>query len=206
MTPFVPFPDGAQVFIRWSLFGDPCSNRLWFLNRQPPNTTTQLDALASGVADWCSAQLLPLLSYELTLVSIEAADWTADPPPYTSVAPVALPGGSSASSYSANVSDRVVFRGSTAQHWPNNSHFIPGIPEDVISANVIAPVFRAGVFEAYVALIDLAPSFGPFPAWRWVVASSISAGALRSELAIARMDFVQFASPYSTQRRRRIVP
>lgn len=204
MTPFVPFPDGAQVYLRYDLYGNDCSNRLWFLNRQPPNTTDQIDNLAAGVAGWCVDWLLPFLSVELELVRVDAADWNSDPSPYISSFPVAVFGGSSATSHSANVAARVCFQGANNQTWPNNSHFVPGIPLDVVSGNDMSPTFQDNVFEAYVKLIDLANVFGPFPAWQWQTASSWLNGSLRSELAIARTDFIKFSNPYSTQRRRRI--
>jgi len=204
MTPFLPFPDGAQVYINFLMYGRPLSNRLWFLNRQPPNTTDQIDALASGVAAWHQDRLLLHLSQDITLVNVTAADWNSSPSPYTSIAPVGVAGGVPEASHSANVAVRVVFKGSTAQHWPNNSHFIGGIPLSVITANRVDPTFLGNVFEAYVALIDAAPVFGPFPAWRWMIGSSWLNGSLRASLAVARTDFIIYSNDVSTQRRKRM--
>lgn len=204
MTPFVPFPDGVQVYVNYSLFTMPCSCRLWFRNRQPPNTTDQIDNLALGVKSWCEANLLPILSQDLTLVDVTAEDWNASPPSYTSIATSGVSGGDLEASHSANVACRVVFKGDSSQDFPNNSHFIPGIPLSKITANTLDATFLSAVFEAYVTLIDAAPVFGPFPAWTWVIGSSWSGGALRSSLKVARMDFVRFSNPISTQRRKRL--
>lgn len=206
MTPFVAFPDGAQVYIDYSLFGRACSNRLWFRNRQPPNTTDQLDNLAAGVRDWHQANLLPFLSQDVQLLSVRAADWNADPPPYTSSVVSGLFGGVAEESQSANVADRVVFAGDNSQRFPNNSNFVLGIPKSAIIADVVDPGFRNNVFEAYVTLIDAAAVFGPFPAWEWRVGSSWLGGVLRAELVTARTDFIRYKNPWSTQRRRRAQP
>lgn len=204
MTPFVPFTDGCQVVLHYDLFGLPCSNRLWFLNRQPPNDPGQIDNLAFGVAGWAVSWLLPYLSKDLTLVSVTAADWNSFPSPYVATETVGIAGGDLDESYSANVAIRVVFKGSSAQDFPNNSHFVAGIPHHAISENNVDVLWRDNIFEAYVALIDAAAAFGPFPAWRWMVGSSWLSNTLRSELAVARMDFVRFANDWSTQRRRRL--
>jgi len=204
VTPFVPFTDGAQVTLHYVLFGEPCSNRLWFLNRQPPTTAIQLDALADGCRVWYEELMLPILSEDLLLQEVRATDWSSDPPFYVAVSPSLMTGQVSVESHSANVADRVKFQGSTAQTWRDNSHFIPGIPESAVTGNTVDLAFRSAVFEAYVALIDRAAVFGPFPAWRWMTASSWSNGSLRSSLAVARTDFIKFANPWSTQRRRRL--
>jgi hypothetical protein len=204
VPPFVPLANGAQVELVFTLGGEVVENRLWFTTRQPPITQFQLDALAAGVAAWHTAQVMPLLSDQLQLAAVEAKDWTADPPPLLSVVTPLINGGNTSGCHSANVSIRVVFKGSTAQTFPNNANFVPGIPLDGVDTNTVAMAIRNDLFDAYVNLIDLASVFGIFPAWRWVITSRQLNYAWRSTQALARTDFIQFPSPYVAPRRRRL--
>ena len=204
MTSFVAFADGAQVFLRFQLGGVPISNRLWFLNRQPPTTGTQLQNLADGVSAWYQSDLLPALGNDLLFLGAEAHAWDSSPPPIFAVSSASVLGGAPVKSCSANIAVAVTLKGSTAQTFPNNHSFVPGIPIDQVEGNEYSSALQHAIFEAYVHLIDLAVGFGPFPAWRWVVASSWTSGSLRTHLAFARMDFVRFRSRRVSQRRRRL--
>lgn len=202
--PFVPLADGAQVEISGRLFGEFVENRLWFVSRQPPVTTTQIDDLAVGVYNWHSTQVMPYLSVDLSLDYVRATDWTAFPPPYVRDAGTSVLGGDSSPSQSANVSIRVLFKGSNTQTFKSNSNFVPGIPISSINGNTYDNTIKNHLFNAYVNLIDLAASFGPFPAWRWVITSRVLDKAYRSTQEFSRTDFIRFPSPYVSPRRRRL--
>lgn len=204
MPPFVPLSDGAQVEIIFLLDGLVVEDRLWFISRQPPIDSTQLLDLATGVLDWHTSQVLPLLASELTLTLVRATEWTAPGGSIANAPGVDTHGGNSSGCHSANVSYRVRFKGTSSTPRLYNSHFIPGIPLDAVNTNLIDATFRDGLFDAYVNLIDLAAGFGPFPAWRWVITSQIEGNAPRSEQLASRTDFIQFPNPYVSPRRRRI--
>jgi len=204
MPPFVPLADGAQVQIKMRQAGLIVENRLWFVSRQPPIDQAQLDALASGVATWHTTQVLPNLASELEHVSVHADDWTADPPPFSSVVFTTLNGSNGSGCHSANVAVRVLFKGDSSQSFPSNSNFIPGIPKDAVNLNTYTDSFKDAIFEAYASLVDLAPVFGPFPAWTWVITSRQLNNSWRTTQDSARMDFVRFPSPYVSPRRRRL--
>lgn len=203
MTPFVPFPDGAQAEALYVFDGQPISNRFWFLNRQPPTTLAQIENLSVGLAGWAVDHVLPVLGNDVEFVGARARSWDVSPPSHEILTTMSEFGGASFRSLSANVAVRIELKGSTAQTFKNNSSFVGGIPIDVVTENTVDAGFLDALFEAYVFLIDAAALFGPFPAWTWVVASSWFGGNLRSNLAIARMDFVLIKSNISTQRRRR---
>lgn len=205
MPPFVPLADGAQVEVAY-LYPDGLliENCLWFEDRQPPITSLHLQALANGVSVWAVSELLPLLSSDLTLLAVRATDWRVGQPAGFEQTAVNLPGGNSSGIHSANVSFRVRFRGTSDQPRLINSNFIGGIPLDAVSTNLIDPGFADAVFEAYVKIIDLAPGWGAFPAWRWVITSEIHDKAYRDEQLASRTDFIQTPNPYVSPRRRRI--
>jgi len=202
--PFVPLADGAQVEIIFNLGGQVVENRLWFLSRQPPVTTTQLQALSDGVRDWHEAFILPFLSSNITLLRVEAIDWTSTFPVPQGFSPSNTPGGNTSGVHSANVSIRVLFKGTSSQTFPSNSNFVPGIPLDEVNQNRYTTNIRNALFEGYVALIDLASGFGPFPAWRWVITSRRLNNAWRTTQESSRTDFIRFPSPIVSPRRKRL--
>lgn len=204
MITFVPLADGALAELLFLYDGVPLSCGLWFVSRQPPVDSTQVGALAAGVEAWAVDHLMPELGNDLLLDSVRATDWTVDPAPSIAVVPALVSGGAAERSLSASVAIRVVFKGSSDQTFKDGSNFVPGVPLSATAGNAYTLELRDAVFEAYVALIDLAPVFGPFPAWRWVVTSGIINGAPRSTRAFARTDFVLFPSPFVSPRRRRV--
>jgi hypothetical protein len=204
VTAFVPFTDGAQAELLFTLGARDIENRFWFLNRQPPTTSDQLQALADGIAAWYAAEMLPFLGNDLLFREARVRQWDAPSPGSDFISTVGVLGGSSEKSLSANVTVSVTLHGSTAQTWPDNSSKVVGVPIDQVTGNEYSAAFQDIVFDAYVNLIDAASVFGPFPAWRWMVASSILGGSLRSSLAVARMDFVRFRNRIVSPRRRRV--
>lgn len=138
---------------------------------------------------------MPYLSDQLARYMVVATDWTADPPPSIASDTSVVSGGTSDFSHSANVAVRVRFKGTSDQAFPSNANFVPGIPQSAIDENTVTSVFQGHLFNAYVNLIDLAATFGAFPAWRWVITSRILAGAYRASQAFSRTDFIQFPSP-----------
>jgi len=206
MAVFVPLLDGARVEIGFSLGGKTVENLLWFIDRQPPITLTQLQALADGVAAWHVAEVLPLLSSDIELLSVLAVKWDDHAGDTFAQSDVHLFGGTAVQSHSANVAVKIRFKGSTAQTWRDGSNFVPGIPVDAVNLNRVEHTFAEALRFAYVDLIDLAAVFGPFPAWRWVITSQFLDGSARTTQAFARTDFPRVRELPVAQRRKRLAP
>jgi len=204
MPPFIPLTNGAQVDVLYTLFGEIVENRLWFVDRQPPITTEHLENLAEGVASWSIAWVMPFLAAELQLGAVIARDWTSEPGVTAGVATPSMAGGNLSGSHSANVSYRVTFDGFGLPPTIRNANFIPGIPLDQVEHNEVSPVFKEAMRDAYVALIDAAPVFGPFPAWEWVCTSRRADNAWRDEQVGQRTDQIRVPSRWVSPRRRRL--
>jgi len=184
--------------------GEVVENRLWFITRQPPLDLTQVTALATGVGDWWSSQVLPHLSDQYFCTFVRATDWSTPSSTIIFDYDINTAGSNSSGIHSANVSVRVRFKGTSSQTFPSNSNFVPGIPLDAVDGNRYTSTFKSALFNAYVNLIDLASGFGVFPAWRWVITSRRLDYAYRSTQLFSRTDFIQFPSPYVSPRRRRL--
>jgi len=204
MPPFVPLANGAQVEIIQQIGGKNIENRLWFIDRNPPITSTHLQSLATGVAIWYDGDLLPQLSNQLTALVVVATKWDTMQGDIFENQNVSDVGTNTSGVHSANVAIRVRFRGDSSQTFPDNSNFVAGIPLDAVNGNDIVPTFAAGIRNSYIDLIDLANTFGGFPGWRWVVTSRQLNYAPRATQAFARTDFITIPSPYVSPRRRRL--
>jgi hypothetical protein len=202
--PFVPLLDGAQVEVKFLLFGEVVENVLWFWSRFGPPDSGQIQALAEGVAAWHIANVMPLLSHEINLYDVVATDWSAFPTPFQYSAVQNTDGGSSSASLSANVAIRALFKGTSDQTFRSGSNFVPGIPRDAVAGNYYTNTIKDALFEAYVALIDETSFFEATHTWRWVITSRIADRAYRSEREQSRVDFVRFPSPVVSPRRKRL--
>jgi len=204
VTPFLPLADGAQVELTFLQGGKFFHNRLWFVDRDPPITSAHLQALADGVFAWHAANIMPALASSLSLELVAAIEWVSGGGLAEISTASAVPGGSSSPSYSAKVAIKLNLRWPANIRLKQNANYVMGIPDDMVDTNVYSSTIRDALFDGYAALIDLAPTFGTFPGWRWVVASSWEDNALRSELFARACQGPIFKSPYVGQRRRRL--
>src|SRR5204863_3797289 len=186
MTPFLPLLHGAQVEVGYSLGGQTIENRLWYAFDNPPFGVPELQGLADGVAGWHVLRILPYLSSDLELLSVQAVRWDDHLGDVFASSPVHLFGGALSKSYSANVMVRVNLNWPTDVRARKNAQYVPGIPDSAVSLNTVDITFAHNLFEGYAALIDAARLFSPVLNWRWVLASSYAHGSLRSSLRVAR--------------------
>lgn len=202
--PFIPLTQGAQAEIKFLLFGEVVENRLWFRARFVPFDATAIQLIADGVAAWHIDQVLPLLSRDLNLFAVVATDWSAFPTPAQYASIHNEFGGVDDDSHSANVAVRVLFKGTSDQTFPSNSHFVPGIPRSAVEGNYYTAEFRDALFEAYAALPDLARNWGVGHNIQWVITSRRLDNAWRTTQEWSRTDFIRFPSPTVSPRRRRL--
>lgn len=202
--PFVPLTDGAQVIIPY-VFSDatPASVRLWFIRRSGSVSPANLLDLANGVQSWHNAEVLPYLSSDIVQQIVTATDWTSSGnTPVFSTSSGSF-GGNTSSSESAIVATLVRFQSVQPPRNFYNWNFLPGVPSSELDLNTLRGTFRNHIRNAYIDLIDLAPLFGTFPAWRWVCTSQAENGSPRSDqLALAASHI--FVRPIVAPRRRRL--
>lgn len=204
MPAFVPLSRGAQVEIRFETDLGINENTLWFRHRTSAVDATNLQELADGVQAWYAMSILPLLSHELSGIQVRATRWLVASDIEALSASSIGSGGSASNAHSANVSVLVRFVGSAPPNRFYNWNFVPGIPLDVVTLNTVDETFLSALIDGYVALIDAAPLFGPFPSWDWVVTSRIDAGSPRTTQQFRTVAFVQSPSPYTSPRRMRL--
>lgn len=202
--PFVPLTDGAQVIIPYVFSdGTPVSVRLWFIRRSGSVTTTTLQDLANGVQSWHNAEVLPFLSQDITQQIVFAIDWTSSGNTGVFATSSGSFGGVAFPSESAIVAALIRFQSVQPPRNFYNWNYLPGVPSSELDLNTLRGTWRNHIRNAYIDLIDLAPVFGPFPAWRWVCTSQEENGSPRSDqLALATSRI--FVRPIVAPRRRRL--
>lgn len=203
--PFVPLTDGAEVEILLTLGGVVIENHLWFVSQSPPVTLGTLQNLSDGVALWYSTFVLPLLSQDVTCAAVVANDAAVPRGTTFAFTTVNISGGTASPSYSANVAVLVPFRWPIGFREKRNANYVPGIPDSAVTLNTVDITWSEALFDAYVEPIDLAPTWGPFPAWRWVNVSAWDGGVLRTEQLWGDVEGPSFVQPFKLgQQRRRL--
>ena len=202
--PFVPLTDGAQAQIFYALGIGFISCRLWFVRRSGAVDATTLQELADGLYAHAQAEILPLLSSDCVLASVVTTDWTASGGSSYFAFPASPTGGISSPSLSANVAVLCKFRSASLPRNLYNKNFVGCIPESVVTLNAVDPSWANDLRIAYANIIDAAPVWGSFPAWRWVCTSQEEMGAPRSEQFFRRTDIISVRLN-TAQRRRRLL-
>lgn len=208
MTPsiLVPFTDGVQLSFVYTIGDKLATNVLWMLNRQPPTTQAQVDALASAAATYWAANMLALQADAVELTLVRAVSWDTPGVGVTGFVTPNLFGGVAEQAYGASVAIRLTFETSLGSGIYRNGNFFGGLPDSAVDVNALESGYVAALREAYIGVIDQAAGWGSFPAWRWVAVSLVDGGSLRTEMDIARIDHVHVFSPYVSPQRRRVRP
>lgn len=202
--PFVPLTDGAQAQIFYALGIGFISTRLWFVRRSGVVDSTTLQELADGLYAHAQAEILPLLSSDCVLASVVTTDWTAPGGVSEFAFPASPTGGISSPSLSANVAVVVKFRSASLPRNLHNRNYVGCVPESVVTLNSVDASWANDLRLAYADIIDAAPVWGTFPAWRWVCTSQEEDGVPRSEQFFRRADIVSVRLK-TGQRRRRLL-
>lgn len=200
MSLFVPLAQGVQVELVYRLAGRILCNRLWFVVVASDPTTADLTAIGVGVRTWATANLMPLLSQDIRLLSIRAYDATVAYPGPQVVTSVGVDGGIAADSHSANVAIKASFKTETPPGAFTNWNFLGGIPKSVVTLNTIDNSYRSSVRFGYGALLD---QFSLF-VYRWEATTAVVDGIPLLTREHHRIDDIFVRSPFVSQRRTRL--
>jgi len=200
--PFVPLTDGAQAEILFSFGTGTVSCRLWFVRRSGVVDTTTLTLLVAGLSVLWSSEVMPLLSDQIGFAAVRATDWTVSGGTAVTLPITGIVGGITGPVLSAMNAARIIIIGSQPPRNFKNYNFLPGIPASVVKLNQVDASWADSVRLAYTDIIDAAPLWGTFPAWRWVATSQAEANSPRSEQFVRRVDFVRVAETIRQRRYR----
>lgn len=163
---FIPTPGVARVAILQSLHAQDVVNTLWF-DKTSLGSIEPLDLsdLAIAIGGWWELQIAPLMSTDMSLVSVTAtAQDSLIAPSVEEMTPAsgtavgsALPG-----SNCITVKFNTAFRGRSAR----GRNYVSGIREADVIGNVVDADFAADLVTAYNTLVSAPPT-----GWNWVLVS-----------------------------------
>jgi hypothetical protein len=190
----------VQVELRYHLANRLLTNRLWFVVVAGDPTSADLVAISSGVANWATNRLLPLLSQDIHLISVRAYDATvAYPGPFVATS-VGLDGGMIDDSHSANVCIKMEFQTQNPPSLWLNWNFIGGVPKSKVNLNTIDPSYAEDLRGAYIFLLDVFSLF----VYRWEATVAVRDGVTLSTRDHFRVDHPRIRRTSVSQRRTRL--
>lgn len=198
MSSTAPIPDTAEVFINWSVHGELLQNAVYFRSLSPPVTQAKLDTLRGRVFFSMLFNFLSTLGAGTILRSIDCMDRS----PTSGLTSSILIGASSFNPVIALPSSIAL----GLKHWvftPTEVHpsrtFVPGIPADKVTGNLVDPVWAEHVRGLWSTNMALPGSFG----WRYVRVSLYAAGVPRSLGVTSDINGTSLQSARVSMQRRR---
>lgn len=196
--PFVPIPNAAQLEYIYTWDGQICENVLtYFINTAV--TTTNLQHLASAAITWWSANLKPLQSSSVALLTVKATDLSSQIGPVvedTTGLPIVGTGASGAVPNNVSVAIKLItanrgrsFRGRV---------FHVGLVNSVVTNNTVALATRTNLRNAWLAALTL----GTSPIWTLAVGSRYTNNAPRVTGLATEVTDISVNAIVDSQRRR----
>jgi len=175
--PFVPCPNIAKVTLTGDLSGELAINDLHFERTAPPITGLDIADLATAIGEWWRDHMVPLLDDRYFFSQVKVVDLTSEAS-YQTVIGYETSGGVSGGGAPNNVAFCISFKSGLAGRAGNGRNFLPGIPLQYLSGNLINPEPLGLLLAVYYPL--LVTGTGVLPAgWKWVTLSRRVAGAAR---------------------------
>jgi hypothetical protein len=174
--PFQAVPNVAQCRIIGNMDAQLTINDLFFEISGGGITPTNLQQLANGVNGWAFGNLAPQLSDDWAYVRTDAIDLTSATGPVATSSDPAT-GGVSGESAPNNVAACVSLRTAQRGRSGRGRNYVPGIPNTVITLNLMDDAFVNNLLLEYNGLV------GPgtlVAGWQLVVVSRVTGGVVRA--------------------------
>lgn len=170
-------PNVAKITLIGDLSGELVINDLHFEKQTPPIDGVALAALTNAVGEWWRDTMVPLLDDRYFYLQVKGVDLTTAEGFQTTVG-YSVQGGVSGGGAPNNVAFCISFKSGLAGRAGNGRNFLPGIPLQYLSGNLMNEEPLANLLAVYYPL--LAGGEGVLPAdWKWVNLSRRVAGAPR---------------------------
>ena len=150
--PFVPVPSTAMVELLYRQDSQRLENTLYF--RQADDyDTAELTTLATEVIAWATANLLPLVSNQVTVVGVKATSLESETAPAVEVAANVV-GGNSFPALPNNATLAIKFLTASRGRSARGRNYWVGLTENDVLNNTVNPVVVAAMIAAYQELLD----------------------------------------------------
>lgn len=163
--PFNAIANCAKVTLQHDFRGQECINDFWFLKSAGSITFLDLDGLAVAFGTRWGANVMPLLSSDLSLLSVTVRDYTVPNGLEVVEASGAGPGGAG-DAFPNNVAACVSLRTGFAGRHYRGRIYLGGIPRTAVAENSYIPDFVNGIITALGPFVGVG---GVSPGWQLVV-------------------------------------
>lgn len=196
--PFVPIPNAAQLEYIYTWDGQVCENVLtYFINTAV--TTTNLQHLASAAIVWWGANLKPLQSSSVALLTVKATDLSSQIGPVvedTTGLPIVGTGASGAVPNNVSVAIKLITANRGRSFRGRVFHI--GLVNSVVTNNTVALATRTSLRNAWLAALTL----GTSPIWTLAVGSRYTNNAPRVTGLATEVTDISVNAIVDSQRRR----
>ena len=150
---FTPAPNVYRTEVRYLLHGQRIENTL-NLRSLTGIPATDPNILGQIVFDWAEAEVLPLLSIDVTLQEVYMTDLSSMTAPTYTIPPAGAPpaGGNGVPALPGNVALCVSFRTAGRGRTMRGRNFVGGISDNVVVGNQASAGFAASLALAYETL------------------------------------------------------
>lgn len=197
---FIPVPGTALAELVCSLDGQRCESTLYF-NKAGAWTVADLEAMATALISWWTANLAPLMSTAVTFLECKVTDLTTDTgSAFIKTPAAALAGGNSGAPGPNNVAFVVKFLTTGRGRSSRGRNYVYGFSEADVGISHMSSVLAGQFVAAYTALFAVATAQGV----EWVVASRFHNKAPRAEGVSIPITTVSFTDLVTDSQRRRL--
>ncbi len=169
--PFIPLPDGAQIVIKGTLFGQVIEEIHWIVFDVTPGPG-DIQGAAEDFDTWFQTDVLSFLSNEYNYVSTTCNGWSsAADPTFTVAPPSPVPGGVAAvaiaNTQAVVISWKTALRGKSFR----GRTYLAGVTySSLTDPNTLGSAAVAAVDAAYLSI----PGYGDLGGYALVVASFVN--------------------------------
>lgn len=196
--PFVPFPTTVMAELLYTQDGQLMENTLYFDVGATP-TQSNLEVLASELADWWDTNVRANVSNTVTLRAIRVTSLASDTSPVFEL-PVGLAGGGTSPAMPNNVTAAIKFLTGARGRSARGRNYLVGLMDEAVLGNTLHATTITNYLNAYDELRDGTV----ITTGTWVVASRFTNGAERTTGAVQEVTAVAFTDNIVDSQRRRL--
>lgn len=198
---FIPAPGIVALAVRYTLFGQQVQNTVYIDPAEPVSPSVVSNLAGQLVSAWAD-NVMPLLSQDLQLREVYAADQTSESGPTWTAAPPGGPlaGGIEAPALPGSVAYCVGFRTVNRGRSFRGRIYLPGLTEGQVTGNVVNAPWSTTLIEAVRDAIVAVTEFGG----AHVVVSRYSGGVARTTAVSTPVNFYTASDTSVDSQRRRL--
>lgn len=205
-NPFIPFPKGCFISLRYTQYGSIMENTLWIFRDDLASgySISELNDICGAGELWWTTHLAPLTSNTVTLFNVTARDMSEEDGNVVNFGFLSV-GALTAEPLPTNVTYVTTFNtGRAGRSYRGRNYFVGMVDTQTVTTdrNRVTTTFADALTAAYGELNDILQGINP--AYSHHVASRMEDGVLRTEGVLTPVIGYYHADFYTDSRRPRL--